>query len=129
VYFLDTLAPSDPFGRAVLRPVSATLGDPEQILTQLFLGPTTDEAANGLRLITSGATGFTNFTYPDVNGVVTVKLTGGCSRGTETYTIADMIIANLKNLSGITAVKVYGPDGTTQTPTGVSDSIPACLAP
>ncbi|HTX92593.1 MAG TPA: NBR1-Ig-like domain-containing protein [Anaerolineales bacterium] len=130
VYFQDInryTAATLPYEVAVSRPASATLSDPDTVLTQLFLGPTPTEQASGLRLVLSGTTGYSTLT---INGdVASVYLTGGCASGGATYTIANLITANLKQFAGINYVKIYDPSGHTETPTGESDSIPTCLEP
>jgi hypothetical protein len=112
---------------AVQRPVSESQTEPETALTQLFLGPTQAEYDQGLRLIASGATGYSQLTITD--NIANVYLTGTCASGGATYTIANLINANLKQFAGINYVKIYDQNGATQTPSGQSDSIPTCLEP
>ena len=132
VFFQDNnlfVAGTPPYEVAVTRPVSATKGDPEATLDELFLGPTAAEQAAGLRLIASGTTGYSSFTYDAATHVARVYLTGTCNSGGSTYTIANLIFANLKQYTGIDFVKIYDQGGSTETPDGASDSIPACLEP
>jgi hypothetical protein len=133
VFFQDVNAfnaSTPPYEVGVSRPVSESAeGEPQDVLNQLFLGPTTDEFNAGLRLVSSGATGYDQFTFDAGTGVASLRLTGGCSSGGSTYTIANLINKNLKQYEGIEFVKIYAPDGTTETPGGASDSIPACLEP
>ena len=96
-------------------------------LTAVFAGPTPAEQAAGLRLVTSGATGYTRLHID--NGVAYVTLEGGCASNGSTMTIAGEIMPTLKQFSSVTYVKIFAPDGTTETPTGASDSIPTCLEP
>ena len=129
VYFQDSnrfASDTQPYEVAVQRTVSAAQSEPEAALTQLFLGPTQAEYDQGLRLIASGATGYSQLTI--TSNVASVYLTGICNGGGATYTIANLINANLKQFAGIDYVKIYDQNGTTQTPSGQSDSIPACLA-
>jgi hypothetical protein len=82
--------------------------------------------AAGLRLVPSGATGFASVTVS--RGIARLRLTGGCSAGGSSFTIADSIIPTLRRLGAVDWVKIYYPKGQTQYPTGNRDSIPACLA-
>ena len=64
-----------------------------------------------------------------VDGIARVRLTGGCSSGGSTVTIAGSIMPTLRQFATIDWVKIYGPGGHTADPNGPSDSIPACLNP
>jgi Fe-S cluster biogenesis protein NfuA len=64
-----------------------------------------------------------------VNGVAKVRLTGACSSGGSTVTIAGQIVPTLKQLPVVRAVKIYDARTTTEQPFGVTDSIPVCLEP
>lgn len=97
-------------------------------LIRLFAGPTLAERADGLRLIASEATGFRDLRVGD-NGVTRVTLRGGCDSHGSRRTIATEITRTLKALPGIDWVKIYDKHGHTAHPWGLSDSIPACLAP
>ncbi|MEZ4316995.1 MAG: GerMN domain-containing protein [Myxococcota bacterium] len=93
---------------------------------QLFKGPTPEEEANGLKLITSGAGGFTSF---DVQGnTATLQLRDGCDSAGSTVTVWDHISKTLKEFPEIEHVKLLGPDGSTQDD-GSGDAKPACLEP
>ncbi len=119
-------ANTPPFVTAVLRPVLP--GMPATgLMDRLFAGPTPSEQAAGLRLQRSKATGFAGLSIQPP--VARVRLTGGCSSGGSTFTIADEIYPTLKQLATVDFVKIYDPAGHTGTPTGHSDSIPACLNP
>jgi hypothetical protein len=96
-------------------------------LQRLFAGPTLAERAQALRFVSSKATGFKILSISD--GVARVQLTGGCSSGGSTFTIADEIFPTLKQFPWIHWVKIYGPSGFTEHPTGHTDSIPFCLEP
>jgi len=63
------------------------------------------------------------------NRVARVRLTGGCSSGGSTFTVANLISPTLKQFPTVRWVKIYDPAGTTESPTGQSDSIPECLEP
>lgn len=118
---------TEPYEDAVTRTVATTGSLPEDVLTQLFLGPTKDEKAQGLDAVTSGATGFSELVV--VNGVARVYLTGECNSKGATYTIANLIVVNLRQFPEIQWVKIYDENGETETPDGQSSSIPFCLEP
>lgn len=131
VYFTNITrfqAGTEPYEAAVTRlvaPVPSSL--PEAVLTQLFLGPTKDEQARGLAFFPSGTTGFSKLTIE--NGIARIQLTGSCASHGSTYTIANLIFANLKQFPEIQAVKIYDQHNETETPNGQNDSIPICLEP
>ncbi len=58
-----------------------------------------------------------------------MRLVGGCSSGGSTVTVAESIASTLKAFPTVDWVKIYSPGGTTERPTGNSDSIPECLEP
>jgi hypothetical protein len=130
VYFTDInryAIGTEPYEKAVTRnvPINGTL--PEMVLTQVFLGPTPTEKALGLDTILSGTTGFRKLTVE--NGVAHVYLTGKCNSGGATYTIGNLIFANLAQFPEIRWVKIYDENGETETPSGPTSSIPVCLEP
>lgn len=96
-------------------------------LDRLFAGPLPSERDAGLRLLRSGATGFTGLSI--AHRVARVRLTGACRSGGSTATIAGEIMPTLRQFPTVRWVKIYAPDGTTERPHGRSDSIPACLEP
>jgi hypothetical protein len=96
-------------------------------MQRLFAGPTQAERALGFEFFASKATGFTNLTITD--GVARVQLTGGCSSGGSTITIAAEIPPTLKQFPSVHWVKIYDPSGHTEHPSGHTDSIPVCLEP
>lgn len=136
VYMIDNDRVAEnqtPYVRPVLRPV-LPLTPATGVMDRLFAGPTPQEAEEGLRVPTfpsptarSGATGFTALSIRD--GIARVRLTGGCSSGGSTVTIADEILPTLKQFDTVDYVKIYDPQGRTARPTGRSDSIPECLEP
>jgi hypothetical protein len=131
VYFTDSnryAAATEPFEAAVTRTAPAGSNLPEAVLTAFFAGPTAEEAAQGLEAITSGATGFSELRI-DENGVAHVTLTGPCSSGGATYTIAQPLMKNLLQFKEIDYLKIYDQSGQTGTPDGLSNSIPFCLEP
>jgi hypothetical protein len=130
IYFTDTTryqVGTEPYETAVMRTVPAPASLPEAVLTQLFLGPTEEEKAQGLAVILSGTTGFSNLTVE--NGVARIYMTGTCASQGATYTIANLIFANLKQFPDIQWAKIYDQNNETETPDGQSDSIPFCLEP
>ncbi len=130
VYFLDTArfqVGIEPYEMQVTRDVPVPFSPPEAVLVQLFAGPTQAEKAQGLAVILSGATGFSKMTVE--NGVARVYLTGACASNGSTYTIANLIFRNIKQFPEILWIKIYDPNGATETPDGPSNSIPICLEP
>jgi Sporulation and spore germination len=130
VYFTDMpryQVGTEPFEAAVTRTVPAPASLPEAVLTQLFLGPTESEKAQGLTVILSGTTGFSKLTIE--NGIAQVYLTGTCSSQGSTYTIANLIFANFKQFPEIQWIKIFDQNDETETPNGQTSSIPFCLEP
>ena len=129
VWFLDSQHAAtgvEPLFRPVTRQVHppAVAG---AALNALFAGPTAAERAEGLRLVTSQATGYRGLHIAD--GVARVTLVGGCSSGGSTMTIAGELMPTLKQFATVKHVKIHAPDGTTEEPGGTGDSIPICLEP
>jgi hypothetical protein len=128
VHFLDQpafAAGREPYTVAVDRRVPAA--SPEAgALDALFAGPTATERDRGLRLVASGATGYTDLRIAD--GEARLRLTGECSSGGSTFTVAQLIIPTLEQF-GIDTVKIYDAAGTTEQPDGPGDSVPICLEP
>jgi hypothetical protein len=130
VYFTDIVrfqAGTEPYEEAVTRTIPVPASLPQAVLTQLFLGPTDVELLGGLEVVTSGTTGFSKMTIE--NGIARIFLTGACASNGSTYTIANLIFANLKQFPEIKWIKIYDPNGGTETPEGESSSIPFCLEP
>jgi spore germination protein GerM len=118
---------TEPYEDPVTRTIPASDDIPAAVLEQLFLGPTPEEQSQGLRLVLSGTTGYSDFFIQD--GVAHIFLTGACSSGGSTYTIANLIFANLEQFPEIKAIKIYDQNGETEAPDGTSSSIPFCLEP
>ncbi|HEY5158198.1 MAG TPA: GerMN domain-containing protein [Anaerolineales bacterium] len=130
VYFTDTAryqVGTEPYEAAVTRMVTPPASLPEAVLTQLFLGPSKSEKAQGLVVVLSGTTGYSKLTIE--NGIARVYLTGMCNSKGATYTIANLIFANLIQFPEIQWIKIYDQNGETETPDGQSSSIPFCLEP
>jgi hypothetical protein len=113
---------TQPVSRPVIPPATAF-----GALQRLFAGPTQAERALGLRFVASQATGFKNLRISD--GVARVQLTGGCSSGGSTFTVANEIRPTLKQFPSVHWVKIYDPSGHTERPYGHTDSIPQSLEP
>ncbi len=118
---------TEPYEDPVTRLVPVTGSLPEMTLSQLFLGPTPEEKAQGLEVVLSGTTGFSKLTIQA--GVARLYLTGKCDLGGSTYTIGNLIFANLAQFPEIRWIKIYDENGGTETPEGQSSSIPFCLEP
>jgi hypothetical protein len=100
----------------------------ENLLDQYFEGPgSTERFTYGWIALYNGFTGYSRFEL--INGVAHIYLEGTCDRGDATYTIANLLTLNLKQFPEVQFVKIYDENGSTQNPTGLSDSIPACLQP
>ncbi len=96
-------------------------------LRALFGGPTVSEQRDGVRLVRSRAWGFDHLSI--VDGIARLRLTRGCSSGGSTTTVASEIMPTLRQFPTVHWVKISGPGGRTEDPTGPSDSIPICLEP
>jgi Sporulation and spore germination len=130
VYFTDMAryqVGTEPYEAEVTRRIPPPASLPEAVLTQLFLGPSKSEKAQGLAVVLSGTTGFSKLVLE--NGIARVYLTGMCNSKGATYTIANLIFANLKQFPEIQWIKIYDQNGETETPDGQSSSIPICLEP
>src|SRR5512135_1250065 len=128
VYFLNGprfQRGSEPYFSYVQRPVLPAT-PATGVMDRLFAGPTAQEAAHGLVLLTSRSTGFTGLSIS--NYVARVRLVGGCGGGS-TVSIAGEIIPTLKQFPTVRWVKIYDPAGRTEHPSGNVDSIPECLEP
>jgi hypothetical protein len=130
VYFTNTnryAVGTEPYEDPVTRTVPMNVSLPQTVLEQLFLGPSPQERAGGLETVLSGTTGFSKFTIDD--GVARVYLAGKCNSGGATYTISNLIFANLAQFPEIKWIKIYDENGQTESPEGQSSSIPFCLEP
>ncbi len=133
VYFLDEgryAAAIPPYEVIVRRPATGVTDVESRALATvraLFAGPTPAERAAGLTDVTSGFSGVRALRL--IDGVAHVYLDGACQSGGATYTIANLIRANLLPFPEVVAVKVYDERDETEQPTGSGDSIPLCLEP
>ena len=129
VYFQNLprfAAGTEPYVTRVLRRVLPS-AQATGVMDRLFAGPTPSEHAAGLRLVRSKATGFKGLSIQA--GVARLRLTGRCSSGGSTFSVADEIYPTLKQFGTVDFVKIYDPSGHTERPTGLNDSIPICLEP
>lgn len=116
----------EPFFVPVLRPVRP--GTPATgVMDRLFAGPLPGERARGLRLLRSGATGYDDLAVS--GGVADLRLTGGCSSGGSTVTVAGEVLPTLNQFATVDRVVLRDPGGGTLDPDGPGDSTPACLEP
>lgn len=129
VFFLDEdrfVANQEPYFVPRTRPVP--VGSPAAgVMDRLFAGPTDRERRQGLRLVRSRATGYTDLAIS--GGIARIRLRGGCSSGGSTVTIAGEIMPSLRQFDTVDWVKIFDPSGATADPTGPTDSIPDCLNP
>ena len=129
VYFLDEdafEAGREPFFVPVTRPV-LPLSPATGVLDRLFAGPVPSESATGLRLLRSEATDFADLSIG--GAIARVRLVGGCDSQGSTVTVAGEIKPTLRQFSTVDWVKILDPAGSTERPTGRTDSIPTCLEP
>lgn len=130
VYFTDLpryQVGTEPYETAVVRTIQAPASLPEAVLNQLFLGPSEAEKDQGLAVVLNGTTGFSQLTIS--GGIARIYLRGTCNSQGATYTIANLISANLKQFPEIQWIKIYDQSGETESPDGQGDSIPFCLEP
>jgi hypothetical protein len=129
VYLLDLprfARGREPAVRPVLRFVPA--GSPASgALHRLYAGPTPAEYRRGLRFVASRSTGFTGLT---VSGrVARLRLTGGCSSGGSTVTVASLIRPTLRQFPTVRGVVIRDPSGGTGPTLPDGSSSPDCLEP
>ncbi len=130
IFFADVpryVANTEPFETPVTRVVPDDGHLPETALREYFRGPTAEEVARGLDPMTNGCTGFSQLTIE--NGIARVYLTGPCSSGGATFTIAGPLMATLLAFPEIEYVKLYDESGQTGDPDGFTNSIPFSLEP
>ena len=130
VYFLDEAkfaTGTEPYEVGVIREIHPDGNLPFLALQAYFSGPTEEEKSSGLAQVLSGCTGFSDLTIQD--GIARVYLTGPCTSGGSTYTIAGPVMKTLRQFDDIDFVKLYDSDGVTEIPEGPSDSIPFVLEP
>ena len=131
LYFVDKAryeAGTPPYPVAGYRYAASNLDFAKFILDEYFKGPGyTEYYTYKWRALYNGFSGYSKLEVRD--GGAFVYLKGACDRMGQTYTIADLLMLNLKQLTNITYVKVFDQNGATEVPDGAVDSIPACLKP
>lgn len=95
------------------------------MLDEYFKGPGETEKRNGLVNYLNGFTGYSQVFGE--NGILRVYLKGACEYSNQSYSLAQALIANLKQFPDVRYVKIFDQNSQTRNPTGLSDSAPACL--
>ena len=116
-----------PYEVTGVRWVTSSSNFAEQSLRAYFKGPGATERSWGWIALYNGFTGLERLEIQDQTAHVFLK--GNCQFNGETYTVADLIRANLLQYPFIQHVKIYDQDGQTQNPNEPGDSIPLCLDP
>lgn len=114
-----------PFNESVNREIPGTDNPMAAALDQYFQGPNAEEQLQGLALERSGYVGYRRleFSY----GILTVYLAGNCQPNGTAYSIAQPLIATLKQFPGVKYVKIFDEYDHTRDPFGPGDSWPVCL--
>jgi len=118
---------TEPYEDAVNRQVAAELDPVRAVLDQFFLGPTSEEFAAGLRLVSSGFTHVRSLKVE--NGIARVYLGGTCANNGAAYSVGSLIGKNLSQFPQISAVKIYDENDSTLDPDSPNSSLPYCLEP
>lgn len=121
--FVDNREPFFVARTRPVRPGTRATG----LMDRLYAGPLPGERANGLRLLRSGTTGYDDLTVS--GGVADLRLTGRCSSGGSTVSVAGEVLPTLKQLATVDRVVLRDAAGSTLDPDGPGDSTPACLEP
>lgn len=132
VYFVDKArydAGTPPYEVNGVRYAASNLSFPQFVLDEYFKGPGyTEYYTYNWRALYNGFTGYSKLELRA--GGAFVYLKGVCNRAGATYTIADLLMLNLKQFpSMVTYVKIFDENGATEFPDGAVDSIPVCLKP
>ena len=130
VYFTDNerlIAGELPYEVGVSRFVPSSVNPVNAVLYEFFKGPSSVERNQGLAVISNGFRGYSRVRFAD--GGVHVYLAGTCQSNGTLYTIAQPLMANLKQFPEIEFVKIYDQFGQTREPAARVDSVPACLDP
>jgi hypothetical protein len=118
---------TEPYEVAVSRPLPAG-GDPVRaVLDAFFAGPTAEESAQGLVLVSSGFTGVGELIVE--NGIARIHLVGKCANNGAAYSVAAVIHKNLEQFPQISAIKIYDENGDNLDPDSPMSSVPYCLEP
>ena len=130
VYFTDQAkfaVGTEPYEIAVSRPLPAGADPVRAVLDALFEGPTPEEAAQGLILVSSGFTGVREYTLE--NGVARIHLEGECNNNGAAYSVASVIAKNLEQFPQVTIFKIYDENDDNLDPDSDFSSLPYCLEP
>lgn len=141
VYFTDQnnfASGVEPYEAAVTRKVNPPSRDypvdylneyyPMQVLREFFKGPTPEEAARGLKLVSSGFTYVRDLVISN-DGVAHVRLGGVCANNGAAYSVGNLIFKNLEQFPEVKTIKIYDENDSTLTPEGTKSSYPYCLEP
>ena len=129
VFFMDEnrfVAATDPYEVAVTR-TTASEDLPLAVLQAYFAGPTQEEFDRGLRLLSSGFTHVRELSIQD--GIARVYLGGTCANNGAAYSVANLVMKNLEQFPGISAVKIYDENDENLDPDSPNSSLPYCLEP
>ncbi len=130
VYFTDQAkfaVGTLPFEVAVTRPLPEGVDPIQAVLDAYFAGPTAEEQAQGLILVSSGFTGVREFTLD--NGIAHIHFEGTCANNGAAYSVASVIGKNLEQFPEITAIKFFDEFDQTLDPDSDMSSLPYCLEP
>ena len=131
VFFVDKYRFDNNIQPFVVNGVRWVLTSPfmgADVLNQFFKGPgSTEYYSYGWRAIYNGFTGYTKVEFS--GDTARIYLTGTCAPQRKDYTIANLLILNLKQFPTVQFVKIFDENGTTEFPDGAVDSIPLCLKP
>ena len=128
IYFTNTRpsgSKTPPFNEVVRRVIPGTANTVPGVLDVYFAGPTLEEQARGLTAVRNGFVGYRKIDF--VDGVLSIYLAGNCQPLGNGYSLAQPLIATLKQFPGVLHVKLYDAyDHTADTLTN-GDSWPVCL--
>jgi hypothetical protein len=98
------------------------------ILDEYFKGPgAVEKTYYGYVALYNGFTGYRKIELNQ--GVAHVYLKGLCTASGQDFTIADLLMLNLKQFPQVQFVKIYDQFDQTRSPQGANDSEPLCLDP
>ena len=128
VYFVN-MNPTDdrkpPFHEPVARQVPGGSNLLAAALDEYFLGPSIEEKARGLVALQNGYVSYRRVEF--INGVVYVYLAGNCKPTGTGYSIAQPLIATLRQFPGVLYVKLFDEYDHTADAAHAVDSWPVCL--
>lgn len=130
VYFTDEAkfnVGTEPYEVAVSRLLPAGVDPVRAVLEAFFAGPTAEETALGLVLVSSGFTGVGELTIED--GIARIHMEGKCANNGAAYSVANLIHKNLEQFQQISAIKIYDENGDNLDPDSDMSSMPYCLEP